>query len=140
MGWRRMCTCGGNCDGRAAVIFHEGRTVGTLTLLESTQMQFAYSSDWSSDKSSFPISISLPLDGSFDPATSHRFFANLLPEANVRMQICRMPGISPDNDFALLKAIGGDCAGALTITAEAGGLAQQKNNVGMQLKSRWHDV
>ena len=121
-------------------VFHDGRTVGTLTLLESTQMQFAYSSDWSSDQSSFPISISLPLDGSFDPATSHRFFANLLPEANVRLQICRMPGISPDNDFALLKAIGGDCAGALTITVKAGGLAQQKNNEGMQLKSRWHDV
>jgi HipA-like protein len=78
-------------------VFYDGRTVGTLTLLESQQMQFEYSSEWSSEKSSFPISISLPLDASFDPTTSHRFFANLLPEANVRLQICRMLGISPDN-------------------------------------------
>lgn len=96
----------------------EGRNVGSLHLLDSQQMQFTYSSEWCGSSSSFPVSISLPLDGAFDLAASHRFFANLLPEANVRLQICRALGISQDNDFALLKAIGGDCAGALTITAQ----------------------
>jgi len=118
-------------------VFYDGRTVGTLTLLESQQMQFEYSSEWSSNKSSFPISISLPLDASFDPTTSHRFFANLLPEGNVRLQICRMLGISSDNDFVLLKAIGGDCAGALTITAKAGGSEKQKDDTS---RNRYQEV
>ena len=118
-------------------VFYDGRTVGTLTLLESQQMQFEYSSEWSSDKSSFPVSISLPLDASFDPTTSHRFFANLLPEGNVRLQICRMLGISPDNDFVLLQAIGGDCAGALTITAKPGGSEKQKDDTS---RNRYQEV
>lgn len=118
-------------------VFYDGRTVGTLTLLESQQMEFEYSSEWSSDKSSFPVSISLPLDASFDPTTSHRFFANLLPEGNVRLQICRMLGISPDNDFVLLQAIGGDCAGALTITAKPGGSEKQKDDTS---RNRYQEV
>jgi HipA-like protein len=34
-------------------------------------------------------SISLPLDGSFSTASSHYFFANLLPEGSIREQICK---------------------------------------------------
>ena len=57
------------------------------------------------------------MEGSFADASSHHFFANLLPEGNVREQICKSLKVSPNNDFELLKAIGGDCAGALTITS-----------------------
>jgi serine/threonine-protein kinase HipA len=92
------------------------QTVGELTLLSSDQMQFEYRTQWQHSADSFPISISLPLDGNFDIPASHHFFANLLPEANVRQQICQSLKISPGNDFELLKAIGGDCAGALAIT------------------------
>ena len=67
--------------------------------------------------SGFAISISLPL--SPDPyqpedALAHRFFANLLPEGRVRENIVRDLKI-PDSDFDLLRAIGGECAGALSI-------------------------
>ncbi|MFM8327214.1 MAG: type II toxin-antitoxin system HipA family toxin, partial [Pirellulaceae bacterium] len=64
----------------------------------------------------FPISLSLPFDGSYSDRASHHYFANLLPEGNVREQICRALGISSSNDFELLKAIGGECAGALEIS------------------------
>ena len=45
----------------------------------------------------------------------HTFFANLLPEGNARTQLARRFGISVGNDFALLEAIGGDCAGAISL-------------------------
>lgn len=45
---------------------------------------------------------------------AHRFFANLLPEAMARARIVRRYRI-PDNDFALLRALGRECAGALEI-------------------------
>jgi len=38
-----------------------------------------------------------------------------LPEGGVRQAVCRRLGISEGNDVALLRAIGGECAGALTI-------------------------
>jgi serine/threonine-protein kinase HipA len=53
---------------------------------------------------------------SFDPAEglAHAWFANLLPEGAARERIVRNLGIA-DDDFGLLRAIGGDCAGALSI-------------------------
>lgn len=97
-------------------VHYENQTIGELQLSESGQMQFRYRTSWQQHESTFPISISLPLNGEYDLITSHRFFANLLPEANVRQQICQSLKISLGNDFELLKAIGGDCAGALAIT------------------------
>jgi serine/threonine-protein kinase HipA len=98
-------------------VHYQGQKVGCITQATSRQMQFQYDESWIGSVQKFPISISLPLDGSFTEAASHHYFANLLPEGSVREQICKSLRISPNNDFELLKAIGGDCAGALTITA-----------------------
>lgn len=97
-------------------VHYDQHTIGQLTLDASNLLHFEYSDAWNARAAAFPISISLPLDGSFDISASHHFFVNLLPEANVRQQICKSLGISLGNDFELLKAIGGDCAGALRIT------------------------
>lgn len=43
------------------------------------------------------------------------FFANLLPEADIRYRITKNLGLSDNNDFALLEAIGGECAGAVSL-------------------------
>src|SRR6185295_1025711 len=45
----------------------------------------------------------------------HTFFSNLLPEGESRVAVCQRLGISEANDVALLRAIGGECAGALSI-------------------------
>ena len=97
-------------------VHYQQYPVGALTLAASGMMQFQYHAGWQQHLHGFPISISLPLDGNYDIHASHHFFVNLLPEANVRQQICQSLKISPGNDFELLKAIGGDCAGALAIT------------------------
>lgn len=61
------------------------------------------------------MSLSLPFERTLSGAHAHAFFANLLPEAEVRRLLCRRLGISESNDFALLAAIGGECAGALSV-------------------------
>ena len=94
------------------------RTVGTLERADGNPMRFEYRPDWVQAAGAFPISLSLPFDGSFTDRASHSYFANLLPEGNVREQICRALGISQSNDFELLKAIGGECAGALEISPQ----------------------
>jgi HipA-like protein len=75
-------------------VHYENQTIGELQLAESGHMQFRYRTGWQQNESAFPISISLPLNGEYDLITSHRFFANLLPEANVRQQICQSLKIS----------------------------------------------
>ena len=96
-------------------VFHRQRLVGTIREGESGGMHFAYSPGWQSSPAAFPVSLSLPLTGTFSAAAGHNFFANLLPEGNAREQICRELRISQGNDFGLLAALGGDCAGALTV-------------------------
>ena len=98
-------------------LWHEDRLVGFLRRNATNQIGFQYCDDWLSGSHGFAISISLPLNADpYQPedALAHRFFANLLPEGRVRERIVRDLKI-PDSDFDLLRAIGGECAGALSI-------------------------
>ncbi|MBX2989210.1 MAG: type II toxin-antitoxin system HipA family toxin [Bdellovibrionaceae bacterium] len=95
-------------------VFFEKDLVGRIRE-ESEGLSFQYDVNWTSNPKSFAISASLPLSGNFAPHAAKRFFANFLPEGDVRAAITRKLGISISNDFSLLKEIGGDCAGALEI-------------------------
>lgn len=97
-------------------VWYEHTAVGELWRNATNQIGFGYSKSWL-DESPFAVSVSLPLrEDPFAPedATAHRFFANLLPEGRFRDLIVGNLKI-PDTDFDLLRAIGGDCAGALSI-------------------------
>ena len=98
-------------------VFFESRRVGTLAL-DDGRFSFTYEESWLAGPTRFAISRSLPLRP--EPNTgsaAHAFFANLLPEGRVRALVARRLGISEDNDFALLAALGGECAGAMVVTA-----------------------
>ncbi len=98
------------------LVYHGIRRVGTLTEEYDGRIAFAYAPVWLDDERAFAISVSLPLVPGLDAGRAeHAFFANLLPEGNLREAVARRLGISGSNDFALLRAIGGECAGALTI-------------------------
>lgn len=100
-------------------VFFQNTLVGTLRLGVTGMMTFEYASAWRASPSAFPISWSIPLDGSYrHGAVDHAFFSNLLPEADVRETLCRFYGISLSNDFELLRKIGGECAGALSLYEE----------------------
>jgi len=78
-------------------------------------LRFAYSRAWLDASEAFAVSHSLPLrEQPFDQEAT-RFFGNLLPEGPARTSVARQVGISEDNDFALLRALGQECAGALRI-------------------------
>jgi serine/threonine-protein kinase HipA len=84
------------------------------------RLELVYAAEWLDSAEAFAISLSLPLQPTPHPASvAHSFFANLLPEGLVRERICQRLKLSADNDVALLRAIGGDCAGALSITDQA---------------------
>ncbi len=97
-------------------IWYEDQLVGHLWQNTTSAIGFRYTSDWIS-QSGFAISQTLPLkeeEYSSEDSIAHRFFANLLPEGGVRDHIVRDLKI-PNTDFELLRAIGGECAGALNI-------------------------
>ncbi len=77
-------------------------------------LRFAYDPAWVAAARP-PLSQALPLTGAPPVAAVHAFFGGLLPEGEPRRLIARRLGVSERNDFALLAAIGGDCAGAITL-------------------------
>ena len=97
--------------------------VGYLWRDDRNEIGFQYSDEWLENPVRFPVSKTLPLRAeAFEPGAengiAHNYFANLLPEADSRKRICREKKISIDNDFELLRAIGGECAGALSILGD----------------------
>ena len=65
------------------------------------------------------LSFALPLsDEAFDTERTYGFFANLLPPAAVRQRLGASLHLSRNNVFGFLRAIGGDCAGAVSLHPE----------------------
>ncbi len=102
-------------------------SVGSLWLDERQRFCFQYDAGWLAHPG-IPLSLSLPLRPEpFLDDLAHPYFANLLPESRLRELIARNLGISVGNDFGLLERIGGECAGAVTITASTN-LQQQEGS------------
>lgn len=83
----------------------------------SGKLSFVYSKSWLDSNNSHQLSCSLPLRS--EPFTHNEcrgFFAGLLPESDNREVIAKIFGVSSKNDYALLKEIGGECAGAVSFT------------------------
>lgn len=92
-----------------------GRLVGQLVQDVHGGCTFQYDQAWVSDARSMPLSRSLPLrEKPFHWRECQGFFAGILPEQDKRVLVARNTGVSANNDFALLRKIGGECAGAVT--------------------------
>lgn len=85
---------------------HAGR------LYDERPMRFVYSAEWL-DRGRPALSQSLPLHA--ESAYADTFFEGLLPEGEPRRTIARSIGVSESNSFALLRELGWDCAGAVSI-------------------------
>jgi len=113
---------------RTLDVYLNNKLVGFLVQDDDCQMSFGYSNNWLKDPLAIPLSHSLPLrDGSFSRKECRGFFAGILPEESKRKIIASNLGISPQNDYAMLEQIGGECAGAVTFVP-AGESLPEKND------------
>jgi serine/threonine-protein kinase HipA len=91
---------------RAGILERDGR-----------RLTFSYNADYLTLPGATPISRLLPLGSTaYGDEATRAFFSNLLPEGAVLTQVARQVGISKENVFGLLEAIGGDCAGAISVS------------------------
>jgi serine/threonine-protein kinase HipA len=82
----------------------------------AARLSFRYDSQYLSRTGVLPLSRHLPVQKeAFGHNAALAFFANLLPEGAIRRQVARQVGVSAENVFGLLAAIGGDCAGAVSL-------------------------
>lgn len=100
---------------RTLHVYWNLRFVGELTQ-DDARLSFRYDEKYRLSPGTLPLSRRLPFrEGEFDDTATWAFFANLLPEGDIRRQVARQLGVSVENIFALLEGIGGDCAGAVSI-------------------------
>src|SRR5688572_11178589 len=91
-----------------------GEPVGILEQTQAGKKLFTY------DKNAFmAISSSMPIrEEPYGEQSCEAYFGGLLPESDIAKKIIgKRYGVSPNNSFALLRAIGYDCAGAISCHA-----------------------
>ena len=112
-----------------------GQSVGQLIQADG-RLSFSYSPRWLQSPSAQPLSRSLPLRPEpFDDKATRPFFAGLLPEGDKRKLVAMALQVSPQNDYALLNGIGGECAGAVTLLEHG----QQPTGLPSEQYVRWLD-
>ena len=100
-------------------VFFKDQHVGIL-IPDGSRVRFAYQPEVVAVGQP-AISIRLPVQGGeFEHEDANPFFANLLPEDEYRRLLARIVGVSDRNVAGLLGAIGGECAGAVSIWPQGG--------------------
>lgn len=87
--------------------------------LEESQgkLLFTYKQTWLESKRFIPLSVTMgPQREPFPDEIARPFFENLLPEGEIRAAIAKLKQLSERNTFGLLGEIGGDCAGAISLS------------------------
>jgi len=108
------------------VLLH-GRPIGTLTHLGGDQTLFAFNQSYIDDPARDTLSLSFKdafggLISTLRPTQTRvaPFFANLLPEAELRDYLAERAGVNPKREFYLLWALGQDLAGAVSVRSADG--------------------
>ena len=98
-------------------VFLLGNHAGVLES-ERGRMSYRYLPEYLARQDAVPLSRTMPLqDEVFDQQTTRTFFENILPPEVVRKKLGKILHLSRNNIFGFLKAIGGDCAGAVSLHA-----------------------
>ncbi len=94
-------------------VYRSELPVGELLKIAAEGYEFHYRPEYSRNPGA---TLALPLQPEpFSSGASRAFFANLLPEGQLRDYYARKFSASPEDDFTLLEAVGGDCAGAASL-------------------------
>ena len=96
-------------------VYFKNKLAGYLSY-NNGELSFQYDAKYLANNDRSPLSASLPLNESiFNDNVVRPFFDGLLPEDVARTQIARILKTDSRNTFALLKGIGADCAGAISV-------------------------
>ncbi|MBC7962010.1 MAG: HipA N-terminal domain-containing protein [Steroidobacteraceae bacterium] len=78
-------------------VYWNGQLAGELAQ-DTARLSFRYDGEYLARSGALPLSRLLPLrEAAFDDSATRAFFANLLPEGEIRRQVARRLGISMEN-------------------------------------------
>jgi len=113
-------------------VFQFGANVGELESTADRGIVFRYTPEYTKGPQNRPISQSLPVrEREYSQAAALPFFAGLLPDGELRRRIAEALHISETSSLKLLEALGGECAGTISLTPVQGvenSIAAQNND------------
>lgn len=113
-------------------VYLHNSLAGQIWLDDTSRFSFQYDYSYIENPDAIPLSLSLPLrEEPYLNDTARPFFSNLLPEGEVRSLVAKIKQISEHNDFKLLEAIGGECAGAVSIVPEYTSLSTESDYIAL---------
>lgn len=96
-------------------VFLSDVKVGVLSQTRGGALSFQYDAKYI-DGNNMAISLSMPVSqAAIEDGITRAFFSGILPDENPRKNLALFLGVSEKNAFGLLEAIGGECAGALSV-------------------------
>ena len=99
-------------------VYYDQFVVGQISVETDGTLGFHYEPRWLATTGAFPLSVSMPLRaGPFPDTLIAPWLANLLPEEQQLVALSRTLGLSASDSLAILREIGGDTAGAISIGA-----------------------
>lgn len=102
--------------GETITVFYERFALGSIHLSARGELFFEYDPRWLETRGNFPLSVTLPLQpGPFADEVITPWLANLLPEEEQLVALSRALGLATSDALAILREIGGDTAGAISI-------------------------
>lgn len=126
---------------RSLDVYLLNQFIGRLEQNADGDMVFQYLESWLARPNAVALSQSLPLRAEhFSHRECRAFFGGMLPEGQVREKVARNLGISARNDVRMLEAIGGECAGAVTLLPTDEAFPLQANDCRMLTDSQLADV
>ncbi len=101
------------------VVLQYGEKIGLLAGTSDRGVVFRYDKEYLASSNSRSLSYSLPLR--FDEFSSKEclpFFSGLLPDGELKRKISEFLHVSESSTLKLLEALGGECAGSITLVNE----------------------
>jgi serine/threonine-protein kinase HipA len=96
-------------------VWFDNRHLGDVEIASDGRLTFRYEARWLATSGAFPLSLTMPLDAAPYPSeVISPWLANLLPEEEQLTVLTRSLGLDRADTLAVLEAIGGDTAGALS--------------------------
>jgi serine/threonine-protein kinase HipA len=101
------------------VALADGRVMGEIRRSRAGRLTFVYDENWRSRNDAYPLSLSMPLVvAEYEHARIEPWLWGLLPDNEMILNRWGQRfHVSPRNVFALLGAVGEDCAGAVQLAA-----------------------
>ncbi len=94
-----------------------GQIVGTLESTPDRGVVFRYDPGFLTESGARALSLSLPLrEATYSQAAAMPFFAGLLPDGELRRRVADHLHVSENSTLKLLDALGGECAGTVSIS------------------------